>query len=95
MTIILDRNPDILYEMGKLKKDQFLVGFAAETENIVENALGKLKRKNLDMIVANNADNMQKKTNEILIIKSQEDMKEIPEKEKSQLAYDILKEIKF
>lgn len=95
MTIILDRNPDILYEMGKLKKDQFLVGFAAETENIVENALGKLKRKNLDMIVANNAANMQKKTNEILIIKSQEDMKEIPEKEKSQLAYDILKEIKF
>lgn len=95
MTIILDRNPDILYEMGKLKKDQFLVGFAAETENIVENALGKLKRKNLDMIVANNAANMQKKTNEILIIKSQEDMKEIPEKEKSQLAYDILKEIKL
>lgn len=94
MTIVLDRNPDILYEMGKLKKNQFLVGFAAETENITENALGKLKRKNLDMIVANNAANMQKKTNEILIIKSQEDMKEIPEKEKSQLAYDILKEIK-
>lgn len=94
MTILLDRNPDILYEMGKLKKNQFLVGFAAETENITENALGKLKRKNLDMIVANNAANMQKKTNEILIIKSQEDMKEIPEKEKSQLAYDILKEIK-
>lgn len=95
MAIILDRNPDILYEMGKLKKKQFLIGFAAETENIVENALGKLKRKNLDMIVANNAANMQKKTNEILIIKSQEDMKEIPEKEKSQLAYDILKEIKL
>ena len=95
MTIVLDRNPDILYEMGKLKKKQFLIGFAAETENIVENALGKLKRKNLDMIVANNAANMQKKTNEILIIKSQEEMKEMPEKEKSQLAYDILKEIKL
>lgn len=95
MTIILDRNPDILYEMGKLKKNQFLIGFAAETENIVENALGKLKRKNLDMIVANNAANMQKKTNEVLIIKSQEEMKEIPEKEKFQLAYDILKEIKL
>ena len=95
MSIILDRNPDILYEMGKLKKKQFLIGFAAETENIVENALGKLKRKNLDMIVANNATNMQKKTNEILIIKNQEDIKEMPEKEKSQLAYDILKEIKL
>ncbi|WP_462350879.1 bifunctional phosphopantothenoylcysteine decarboxylase/phosphopantothenate--cysteine ligase CoaBC [Fusobacterium varium] len=95
MSIILDRNPDILYEMGKLKKKQFLIGFAAETANIVENALGKLKRKNLDMIVANNATNMQKKTNEILIIKNQEDIKEMPEKEKSQLAYDILKEIKL
>ena len=95
MSIILDRNPDILYEMGKLKKKQFLIGFAAETENIVENALGKLKRKNLDMIVANNATNMQKKTNEILIIKNQEDIKEMPEKEKSQPAYDILKEIKL
>ena len=95
MSIILDRNPDILYEMGKLKKKQFLIGFAAETENIVENALGKLKRKNLDMIVANNATNMQKKTNEILIIKNQDDIKEMPEKEKSQLAYDILKEIKL
>lgn len=95
MTIILDRNPDILYEMGKMKKKQFLIGFAAETENIIENALGKLKRKNLNMIVANNAANMQKKTNEILIIKSSEDIKEIPEKEKSQLAYDILKEIKL
>lgn len=95
MTIVLDRNPDILYEMGKLKKNQFLIGFAAETENIIENALGKLKRKNLDMIVANNATNMQKKTNEILIIKNQEKMKEIPEKEKYQLAYDILKEIEL
>lgn len=47
------------------------------------------------MIVANNATNMQKKTNEILIIKNQEDIKEMPEKEKSQLAYDILKEIKL
>lgn len=60
MTIVLDRNPDILFEMGKLKDKQFLVGFAAETENIIENAIGKLKRKNLDMIVANNASNMQK-----------------------------------
>ena len=95
MTIILDRNPDILYEIGKMKKKQFLIGFAAETENIIENALGKLNKKNLDMIVANNAANMQKKTNEIFIIKNSEDIKKMPEKEKSQLAYDILKEIKL
>lgn len=95
MTIILDRNPDILFEMGKLKDKQFLVGFAAETENIIENAIGKLKRKNLDMIVANNASNMQKTTNQIRIIKSENCIKEIPEKEKSQLAFDILKEIEL
>ena len=95
MTIVLDRNPDILFEMGKIKEKQFLVGFAAETENIIENAIGKLKRKNLDMIVANNASNMQKTTNQIRIIKSENSIKEIPEKEKSQLAFDILKEIEL
>ena len=95
MTIILDRNPDILFEMGKLKDKQFLIGFAAETENIIENAIGKLKRKNLNMIVANNASNMQKTTNQIRIIKSENSIKEIPEKEKSQLAFDILKEIEL
>ena len=95
MTIILDRNPDILFEMGKLKDKQFLIGFAAETENIIENAIGKLKRKNFNMIVANNASNMQKTTNQIRIIKSENSIKEIPEKEKSQLAFDILREIEL
>lgn len=95
MTIVLDRNPDILFEMGKIKDKQFLVGFAAETENIIENAIGKLKRKNLNMIVANNASNMQKTTNQIRIIKSENSIKEIPEKDKSQLAFDILREIEL
>lgn len=95
MTIVLDRNPDILFEMGKIKDKQFLVGFAAETENIIENAIGKLKRKNLNMIVANDASNMQKTTNQIRIIKSENSIKEIPEKEKSQLAFDILREIEL
>lgn len=95
MTIVLDRNPDILFEMGKIKDKQFLIGFAAETENIIENAIGKLKRKNLNMIVANNASNMQKTTNQIRIIKSEDNIKEIPEKEKSQLAFDILREIEL
>lgn len=95
MTIVLDRNPDILFEMGKIKEKQFLVGFAAETENIIENAIGKLKRKNLNMIVANDASNMQKTTNQIRIIKSENSIKEIPEKEKSQLAFDILREIEL
>lgn len=93
LTIVLDRNPDILLEMGKIKDKQILVGFAAETENLLENALGKLERKNLNMIVANNANNMQKTTNEIFIIKGKDSIKSIPEKSKEELAYDILMNI--
>lgn len=50
----LVRNPDIIAKLGKIKtKNQFLVGFAAETHNVVENARAKLKKKNLDMLVLN------------------------------------------
>jgi len=45
--------PDILKELGRRKKHQILVGFAVETQNLVENALNKLQRKNLDAIVVN------------------------------------------
>ncbi|MBC2856906.1 MAG: bifunctional phosphopantothenoylcysteine decarboxylase/phosphopantothenate--cysteine ligase CoaBC [Cetobacterium sp.] len=93
LVITLDRNPDILLEMGKRKDKQFLVGFAAETENIIENAVGKLKKKNLNLIIANNANNMQKSTNEIYIIDASEEKLIIPEKSKKELAYDILKTI--
>ncbi len=55
LTIKLTRNPDILERLGREKKNQFLVGFALETENILENAREKMERKNLDMIVANPA----------------------------------------
>jgi phosphopantothenoylcysteine decarboxylase/phosphopantothenate--cysteine ligase len=49
----LIENPDILRRLGEKKKQQFLVGFAAETENLIQNAKQKVKEKNLDMIVAN------------------------------------------
>ena len=54
MQIKLVRNPDILYELGQRKKQQILIGFAAETQNVLEYAKGKLVKKNLDMLVANN-----------------------------------------
>ncbi|WP_288321782.1 bifunctional phosphopantothenoylcysteine decarboxylase/phosphopantothenate--cysteine ligase CoaBC [uncultured Selenomonas sp.] len=54
LTITLERNPDILMELGRKKTRQVLVGFAAETENIETYAQGKLAKKNLDFIVANN-----------------------------------------
>lgn len=53
MVIELDKNPDILREAGARKKDQVLVGFAAETQSLKENATKKLNEKNLDMIVGN------------------------------------------
>jgi phosphopantothenoylcysteine decarboxylase/phosphopantothenate--cysteine ligase len=53
MSIDLIRSPDILASVAKIKGGPFTVGFAAETENLREYALGKLKAKNLDMIVAN------------------------------------------
>jgi phosphopantothenoylcysteine decarboxylase/phosphopantothenate--cysteine ligase len=53
MVIRLARNPDILEGLGKRKKDQILVGFAAETNDVVQNARQKMYKKNLDLLVAN------------------------------------------
>ena len=53
MTIELVRSPDILASIADLKDAPFTVGFAAETENVREYAIGKLEKKKLDMIVAN------------------------------------------
>ncbi|BAF59974.1 MAG: bifunctional phosphopantothenoylcysteine decarboxylase/phosphopantothenate--cysteine ligase CoaBC [Pelotomaculum sp.] len=53
LTIELEKNPDILAELGRRKKHQILVGFAAETEELETNARQKLESKNLDLLVAN------------------------------------------
>ncbi len=53
LTVVMDKNPDILKILGSQKKQQVLVGFAAETQNLLENARDKVVKKNLDMIVAN------------------------------------------
>ena len=89
----LVRNPDILLEMSKKKEKQLLVGFAAETNDIRENALKKLKKKNLDIIVANNASVMGSDENVIEIIKKDRTSMEISQKSKIELAYDILNEV--
>lgn len=54
MELRLEPNPDIVKELGRMKDGKFLVGFAAETEDLTANAARKLRDKNLDMIVANN-----------------------------------------
>ncbi|WP_300356887.1 phosphopantothenoylcysteine decarboxylase, partial [Fusobacterium sp.] len=71
---------------------QVLVGFAAETENIIENAIGKLKKKNLDMIVANDAHVMRSSNNSATLIKKDNSQIVTGEKSKKELALDILNE---
>ena len=53
MVIRLTRNPDILEGLGKRKQHQILVGFAAETSDVIQNARQKMHKKNLDLLVAN------------------------------------------
>ena len=95
LVIELIRNPDILLEMSKKKEKQLLVGFAAETNDIKENALKKLEKKNLDIIVANNVSAMGSDENVIEIIKKDRTSVEISQKSKVELAYDILSEVIF
>ena len=91
----LVRNTDILLETSKKKEKQLLVGFAAETNEIRENALKKLEKKNLDIIVANNASVMGSDENVIEIIRKDRTSVEISQKSKVELAYDILSEVIF
>lgn len=53
LSIPLTRNKDILFELGQMKTHQFLVGFAAETNDVIDNAKQKMAKKNLDLIIAN------------------------------------------
>jgi len=94
LTLILDRNPDILMNMGIKKDKHFLIGFAAESENLEDNARGKLERKNLDMIVGNSVSYMQKDENKVVFLFKDGSKKDLSEMPKEKLAFEILKEIK-
>ena len=91
--IELVKNPDILKTMGEKKTNQFLVGFALETQNEEENAKGKLQKKNLDMIVLNSLRDagagFKGSTNKIKII-TEASLIEFPLKSKEEVAKDIL-----
>jgi phosphopantothenoylcysteine decarboxylase/phosphopantothenate--cysteine ligase len=92
--IKLEKTKDILASLGEAKKDQFLVGFALETENEIENAKTKLKKKNLDLIVLNSLRDkgagFKGDTNKVTLI--DKDNKEHPfsVKPKTEVARDIL-----
>lgn len=95
LTLVLEKNPDILKELGEMKQPhQTLVGFAAETQNLLQYAQGKLEKKNLDMIVANDVSKPQAgfnvDTNLIKLLKRDGSIEELPLMSKKELAYIIL-----
>ncbi len=93
LTLELSRTKDILFELGKQKTDkQILIGFAAESENINENALIKLEQKNLDLIVANSLVFAGKDDNEVTFITKE--TQNSHSGTKFEIANDLLNQIK-
>lgn len=94
MTIELLKTTDILFELGQLKKQQFLVGFAAETTDVAKYALGKLEKKNADIIVANDVSNpnagFNKETNEVTMYSKLSDPISLSVRSKKEIAAGIL-----
>jgi phosphopantothenoylcysteine decarboxylase/phosphopantothenate--cysteine ligase len=91
MTVELVRNPDILAEAGRRKGSRTLVGFAAETEELIQNAREKLAKKNLDLIVANDIRvGFGGENNRITILDRQGSVEELPELTKREAAHRIL-----
>ena len=98
LSLVLEKNPDILAELGRIKTQQILVGFAAETENLIAHAAEKLQRKNADLIVANdvtlqgagfNAD-----TNIVKLLYKDGNVEELPQMAKKELADVIFDKIR-
>ncbi len=96
-TIELVKNRDILFELGKNKGDRILVGFAAETEDVYDNAQQKLTCKNLDLIVVNNLKEpgagFAVPTNRVSLIDRSGEVEDLPLMEKAELAHHILDRI--
>ena len=97
LTLVLTKNPDILAELGQLKQSQFLVGFAAETQELVAHATEKLRKKNLDMLVANDVTlsgaGFEADTNIIKILTPDGAIEELPQMSKQELGRVILDRI--
>lgn len=98
LNLIFERDRDILKTLGDMKKNQILVGFAAESSNLKENAKGKLERKNLDYIVANDISKPEtgfaSDENKVTIIsKSSEEvsLEKMSKREVAKNIFDIIK----
>ncbi len=97
LTINLIKNPDILLELGQRKKRQILVGFAAETKDLIIHAREKLTKKNLDMIIANDVTlpgaGFNIDTNIVKIIHKNGNVEELPQLSKQQVAEIMIDKI--
>lgn len=96
-TIELEKTKDILSSLGQLKKKQFLIGFALETENEIENAKLKIQKKNLDLIILNSLRDegagFGKSTNKITFINNKFEVEPMELKSKEAVAVDILNKV--
>lgn len=95
LTLRLERTEDVLASLGAMKKaGQTLVGFAAETDDLVENASDKLRRKNLDWIVANKvSDGFGADTNKVILLGRGGEVVELPLAPKTEVAERVLEKI--
>ncbi len=97
-TIELEKTKDILASLGERKINQFLIGFALETENEIENAILKIQKKNLDLIVLNSLQDkgagFGKPTNKVTFIDKHLNIEPMELKSKEAVADDILQKVK-
>lgn len=95
--IELEKTKDILASLGEIKKHQFLIGFALETENEIEHAKQKIQKKNLDLIVLNSLNDegagFGKPTNKVTFIDKNFSMEPMNLKSKEEVAQDIVNKI--
>jgi phosphopantothenoylcysteine decarboxylase/phosphopantothenate--cysteine ligase len=96
-TLLLERTEDILEELGKKKGNRILIGFAAETENLITNAKKKLREKNLDFIVVNDVTQpgagFRSDTNQVKIIYPSGKARDLPLMSKEEVSQVILNEV--
>lgn len=95
--IEMEKNKDILASLGAIKENQFLVGFALETQNEIENAKLKIQKKNLNLIVLNSLNDKGAgfggTTNKVTFIDKNFNIEEFPLKTKEEVAVDIVNKI--
>jgi len=90
ISLELKANPDILAELGSKKERQILVGFALESENLIERAKEKLKKKNLDLVIVNNPTHIGADSSQVTLIFKDGRIEEFPLMSKAEVARIVI-----